>query len=171
MAAKRQKSRNGAGTSRTSERARAALRVCVQPRWIPAWIAAVGGGFLVVIFTAGLGVGISPDSASYLSAAQSVSTGQGFLNFDGSPYSSWPPLVPLLLSIPQILGLAPDGAAQFVQIFLHALCLGLLVAWAIRSGVSRPLALALSCAVVLAYPPCAPLPCCGRNCSSPRCAC
>jgi hypothetical protein len=159
VAARRRKTSIGRAGPRTSARARsdpgagarAALRTALRPRWAPAWLAALGGAVLVAVFTAGLGLGISPDSASYLSAAQSV--GQGFADCDGSAYSSWPPLLPLLLSAPRGLGLDPVGVARIAQLLLHAACLGLLVAWGIRRGLSTPVAYALAAAMVLVAPP------------------
>ena len=38
------------------------------------------------------------DSINYLAVARNLLAGEGFLNFDGSPYIRWPPLYPLLLA-------------------------------------------------------------------------
>ena len=38
------------------------------------------------------------DSLNYLAVARNLLAGEGFLNFDGSPYTHWPPLYPLLLA-------------------------------------------------------------------------
>lgn len=42
---------------------------------------------------------MSPDSVTYLSAAQSFETNRSFIGVDGLPLTNWPPLYPILLSV------------------------------------------------------------------------
>ena len=60
---------------------------------------------LLIFFIAikSFGLGITNDSVNYLSAAQSFP--QGLNKADGSPYTEWPPLFPVLLSIAHIVHL------------------------------------------------------------------
>jgi hypothetical protein len=45
-------------------------------------------GFLIVIFaTDKFGPGISPDSINYIAAARSFANGQGFQQYDASPFT------------------------------------------------------------------------------------
>lgn len=39
------------------------------------------------------------DSINYLAVARNLLAGEGFLNYDGTPYTLWPPLYPLLLAL------------------------------------------------------------------------
>ncbi len=59
-------------------------------------IAALGAALVLghVIF----GVVLSTDSVQYIAAAGSLLAGEGLLRFDGQPFTSWPPLYPLLLA-------------------------------------------------------------------------
>lgn len=98
------------------------------------------GVALVLISTSRYGVGLSPDSTMYLSAARNLMDGRGLTVFDGSPYVAWPPLFPALLSALGRMGVDPlDGAR-----WLNALTFGALVfvsGRTLREGLrSRPLA-------------------------------
>ena len=66
------------------------------PGWIVCSIPAV---FLNALSYHRYGPGMSPDSVSYLSAAQSFKTSGVFLGVDGLPLTNWPPLYPFLLSL------------------------------------------------------------------------
>lgn len=64
------------------------------------------------------GLGVTPDSVSYLSAADSLAHGRGLTLFDGSPMVLWPPLYPALLGLFSLL-LKPMAAAKVI----NGLCL------------------------------------------------
>lgn len=53
-------------------------------------IAALIGGLLVILFTKHGGVGVSPDSIYYLSAADSLNAGHGYFQFDDTPLIMFP---------------------------------------------------------------------------------
>ena len=62
-------------------------------------------GALVVFFgTSRFGIGISPDSVNYISCARELIKGNGFISYDGTPFTLWPPLYPTLLGILGLLG-------------------------------------------------------------------
>src|SRR6185503_3566465 len=93
------------------------------------WGAAAAG--LARFATSFRGPALSPDSAVYLSVAESLARGNGFVQFDGTPYVRWAPLYPFLLSLPARLGLDIDQAARAIGavcfglfVFLNALWLG-----------------------------------------------
>ncbi len=56
--------------------------------------AGIAGVLLCLVCTSRYGVGVSPDSANYLSAARSLLSGTGFRYCDGGIYTHWPPLFP-----------------------------------------------------------------------------
>src|SRR5262249_7345252 len=60
--------------------------------------ALVGCG-LMFAASARFGIGVTPDSIEYCAVAQSLADGQGLQGSNGTPYVTWPPLYPLLLSI------------------------------------------------------------------------
>lgn len=81
-------------------------------------IGALGGllaAVLVVVATSTLGSGVSPDSAAYLSAAESVVAGRGYVKFDGELYAHLPPLYPTVLAAGAVLGLQPPTVARLVN--------------------------------------------------------
>ncbi len=73
------------------------------------------GIFLMLLSTWRYGVGLSPDSASYISAARSLLAGEGYRYADGAIYTHWPPLFPTLLAIPGLVGIGPMLAARLVN--------------------------------------------------------
>ena len=64
---------------------------------------AIAGGVLVFLVTAEYGPGISTDGVEYLSAADSFSRGEGFVNYKGQPYHLWSPFYPFLLAVPRMI--------------------------------------------------------------------
>lgn len=44
------------------------------------------------------GVGLTPDSVTYLACADNIATGHGFISFDGSPLINWAPLFSIIIS-------------------------------------------------------------------------
>lgn len=54
---------------------------------------------LVLIATSRFGPGLSTDSVYYLSGADNIAAGRGFLDFKGFPLTLWPPLLPFLIAV------------------------------------------------------------------------
>jgi 4-amino-4-deoxy-L-arabinose transferase-like glycosyltransferase len=77
---------------------------------------------LTLVATAS-GVGISPDSVSYVSAARSLATAGDLISYTGEPLTLFPPGLSVLLGSAQWLGWSAESAA----VVLNALCGALLV--------------------------------------------
>lgn len=95
-------------------------------RRFPFFLAAVSalGAALVLARQAAYGPGLLWDSINYLAVARNLLAGEGFVNFDGTPYTVWPPLYPLLLAASGLVG----GADPLrVAGLLGASCFGLTV--------------------------------------------
>jgi len=100
------------------------------------------GVALVFINTSTYGPGISSDGMEYLSAADSLTRGQGFTNFHGGVYILWPPLYPLILAglhaltgldtfvVGWILNALLLGATVFLAGVLLRLCFPNRLVWA-----------------------------------------
>lgn len=73
--------------------------------------------------TSAYGAGMSPDAVSYISTAEHLLEGKGYLDYDGLPYLMWPPLFPTVLALLGLTGMEPHTAARF----LNAVCFGLIV--------------------------------------------
>lgn len=67
-------------------------------RWIVSLIISIAGGLLVA-FTTQHGLELTPDSLSYLSAAESFHAGLGFLHADGSLMTIFPPFYSVTLAV------------------------------------------------------------------------
>ncbi len=107
---------------------------------------------LALVSTSAYGIGVSPDSANYLVAGQSLTQGLGYRGVDGEALAIWPPLYSLALAAGPLSGIPILAAARY----LHALLAGLTV-----FGVGQylhgrvhwwPLSL-LASAITLAAPP------------------
>lgn len=66
------------------------------------------------------GIGVTPDSVRYLSAAQSFLDGDGFTLYNGQPLITSPPLYPALLAALSLFGLKTVTAARALNIALFA---------------------------------------------------
>ncbi len=62
-------------------------------------IAAAAGFVLVQIFSKHSGIGVSPDSVTYLSAARHMVEGKGFISFENLPVNDFPIAYPFFLTI------------------------------------------------------------------------
>lgn len=88
------------------------------------------GFLLILLSTARFGVGVSHDSAFYLSGAKSILEGDGYstpiVPWDHpestEPIISWPPLFPLIVAVISLTGVEPIIGARF----LNALIFGLI---------------------------------------------
>lgn len=112
-------------------------------RGVPAAFAAACAALaaaLVLVRTGGHGAGLHWDSAVFVSVAENLLAGRGFVDWRGEPLTLWPPLYPLLLAAAGLAGLDPRQAAGP----LNAAVLGLAIlaagAWLRRRLRSRLLA-------------------------------
>ena len=82
------------------------------------------GSSLVIISTLNYGIGLEPDSASYIAAARNLLLGNGFVSFDAQPLTFFPPFYPILLALfSYIFGLD----ALFSAVLLNALLFGIII--------------------------------------------
>ncbi len=87
-------------------------------------------GFVMVWYATSLyGVGVTPDSVRYLSAAQSFLGGHGFTLYNGQPMVTSPPLYPLLLAVLGFFGMSVVGVAQFLNAALFGLVIVVADLW------------------------------------------
>src|SRR2546426_5933438 len=109
---------------------------------------------LILIATSKFGVGLSPDSVGYVSAARHLASGQGFLLADSAPYVAFPPLYPILLAAGNLLtGLDPVEVARYAGRLFAGACVVLSGIWVTMRGGSRdPLAILFIFGVLLSVP-------------------
>lgn len=77
-------------------------------------ILSIGIGFLIIFITARSGIGVSPDSVSYIVAARDLFKVE-FLK----DYINWPPLLPLILGVINKIGVDPLVSSRY----LNAICM------------------------------------------------
>jgi len=83
------------------------------------------------------GIGISPDSVVYIDAAESLLSGQGYVEHKASgerlPLIHFPPGYPLLLALPKSLGFSILAGARWLNALLFGLNIALVGILAVRS--------------------------------------
>ena len=102
-------------------------------------VAALGAGF-VLLRGATYGVGLYADSVRYISVARSLLFGEGWVEFHGGAYTK-PPLYPILLAAPGLLGFDPHAAAGPLNALLFGLTIFVAGHWLRQRIASRLLAL------------------------------
>jgi hypothetical protein len=79
------------------------MQVTTRPIWAvrngDSFIAAITGFVLIYLFTGHSGVGVSPDSVTYLSVAAHVHDHVGWIDFHGDPLIDFPAFYPLFLDL------------------------------------------------------------------------
>ncbi|HEY1268721.1 MAG TPA: hypothetical protein VGH16_15810 [Candidatus Binatia bacterium] len=102
--------------------------------------------------TDNFGPGVSPDSINYIAAARSLYSGHGYLYYDGTVFTVWPPLFPTILAAGISTGV---DVLQFAR-FFNALTFGLTVFYVglIASVLlnSRPLRAIATASALLSFP-------------------
>src|SRR5450432_585586 len=89
---------------------------------LDSFVAALIGFALIQFFSHHSGIGVSPDSVTYLSAARHMGTGKGFTAFDNLPVVDFPIAYPFLLtSISFVTGLDPLQFGPYLNGFLFGL--------------------------------------------------
>ena len=88
--------------------------------WLIVGAAALGAA-LVMARVLPYGVGLTHDSMYYIEAARNVTAGAGFVNTDGSIYTTWPPGYPILLAIAGLGVVDPHSAAGALNAVLFGL--------------------------------------------------
>ncbi len=82
-------------------------------------------------------ISLSPDSVHYFAAAKSFSAGHGFIDVDGTAFTTWPPLYPIILGSLKFVGLNLFWAARVLHIALFGTFIWLAALLAKQYLVSR----------------------------------
>ena len=113
---------------------------------------AVAGAALIMARQVGYGVGLVADTPTYLSVADSLLAGQGFVQFSVWPYLHWPPLYPLLLAAASFYVFDPQDVAGPVNAAIFGLTI-FAVGCCLRRYVRRRFLVVAAClAIMLALP-------------------
>ncbi len=79
---------------------------------------------LVLVATSRYGLGLSTDSVYYLSGADNIAAGRGFLDFKGFPLTLWPPLLPFIIGLVSKL---TGFTTLLISEIANLLCLALII--------------------------------------------
>ncbi|HSG82642.1 MAG TPA: glycosyltransferase family 39 protein [Gemmatimonadota bacterium] len=94
-------------------------------------------GFAVILYTTAPGIGVSPDSVTYLEAARSLLDGRGLATTSWAgvlePMTVYPPMYPVSLATLSLLGLDVSVVARWLNALLFAVNL-LLIMFLVRKS-------------------------------------
>jgi hypothetical protein len=109
---------------------------------------AVIGTITLLVYTRIWGAGVTPDSVIYLSTAQNIAKGNGFIGFNPIN-NTFPPLFPLAIAFTNLFGLSPTQGARI----LNALIFGgnILLVGLILKYYSKSLIIAICGALTLIF--------------------
>ena len=111
-------------------------------------LAVVGAAFILAS-QANYGVGMSGDSAAYVSAARNLLSGNGLLQWDGAIYQDYAPLFPVLLAATGVFG---HDLAGYLNAAAFGLTIFVSVMWLRGRVHSRFLVVWATVALVLSLP-------------------
>lgn len=110
------------------------------------------GVLLVLASTSRFGPGVSPDSVAHVSTARNLLSGNGYVQYDGSPFASHPPLFPTLLASIGLCGFDLLSVARY----FNAICFGMIIfisgLWLLKNIQPLPFALLGAGALLLSRP-------------------
>ncbi|MGQ0643265.1 MAG: ArnT family glycosyltransferase [Gemmatimonadaceae bacterium] len=99
-------------------------------------------GAVFVLGATSRGVGLSPDSVQYLTAAQSAADGRGLITYawegEPKPLTHFPPAYPLTLTAAARLGWSSAGFARWFNVGLFALTIVIAVVMTLRLAPHSP---------------------------------
>ena len=112
----------------------------------------LAGVVLVLFFTSRYGIGVSPDSAAYMSTAKNLLAGNGYVQYDGDVFLYWPPLFPTLLAFVGLSGFDIVDIARYVNAVSFGLIIFVSGLWFLENVKSTFLTLLGSTAILLSIP-------------------
>ncbi len=87
--------------------------------FLPLLSVALLGSILFFMATASWGLGGGSDTANYISGAQNILKGNGYVSYGSlTPITQWPPLFPVSLAMIGLFGIAPMDAAHMLHTVL-----------------------------------------------------
>lgn len=81
--------------------------------WLVGVLAAVA--FMAVLVSTASGPGLSPDSTGYISVGLNLAKGEGFINWAGETLTIWPPGLPVVIALGELVGVGPYWTLRLVN--------------------------------------------------------
>ena len=111
----------------------------VRPDGCALWVAALAvlGAVHILVRTSTYGGAVAGDAVTYLSAAESLATGDGLQTYSGGKFVWWPPFFPMLMAFISLFGIEPVESGRFVNVTAFALIILISGLWLDRRIRSR----------------------------------
>lgn len=120
--------------------------------YILAVVIALLGAAHIYFRTSNYGPNITGDTLTYISVAENLAAGNGFLTYNQFRFQAWPPFFPIILALFEPLGIDLVDAGRFIGIIGFGLILGIFYGWLSRYLKNPILIAAATAAIVLSYP-------------------
>ena len=114
-------------------------------------LAAILGATHIYIKSSNYGLNVTGDTLVYISVAENLAAGNGFLDYTQFTVSQWAPLFPLLLAIFVPLGIDPVDAGSFINIVGFGILLWITCNWLSRYLKNPVLIVISTIAILLSY--------------------
>ncbi len=122
--------------------------------WIATLLLCMIGIFNGYLSTQKYGIGLISDSYAYLKMAENFALSGQLICYEGYTFSLWPPLYPILLSIPIYFGIESLQAALLLNMLAYCLALCLAYHCLLPFAITKFLRMAIFFVVVGFYPLC-----------------
>lgn len=115
-------------------------------------VIALLGAAHIYFRTSNYGPNITGDTLTYISVAENLDAGNGFLTYNQFRFQAWPPFFPIMLALFAPLGIDMVDVGRFISIIGFGITLGIFYGWLSRYLKNPILIVASTAAIVLSYP-------------------
>ena len=120
--------------------------------YILAVVIALLGAAHIYFRTSNYGPNVTGDTLTYISVAENLAAGNGFLTYNQFRFQAWPPLFPIMLGLFAPLEIDLVDVGRFIGIIGFGITLGIFYGWLSRYLKNPILIVASTAAIVLSYP-------------------
>ena len=118
---------------------------------LPMLIALLGAAH-IYFRTSNYGPNVTGDTLTYISVAENLASGNGFVTYNQFRFQTWPPFFPILLAFFAPLGIDLVDIGRFINVIGFGIILAVLYSWLFRYLRNQILIVITMTAMVLSYP-------------------
>lgn len=120
--------------------------------YILAVVIALLGAAHIYFRTSNYGPNVTGDTLTYISVAENLAAGNGFITYNQFRFQAWPPFFPIMLGLFAPLGIDLVDVGRFIGIIGFGITLGIFYGWLSRYLKNPILIVVSTAAIVLSYP-------------------
>lgn len=128
------------------------MRQTKSLNYILAVVIALLGAAHIYFRTSNYGPNVTGDTLTYISVAENLAAGNGFLSYSQFRFQVWPPFFPIILALFAPLGFDLVDVGRFIGIIGFGITLGIFYSWLNRYLKNPILIVVSTAAIALSYP-------------------